>query len=68
MLDEVINEIGKMIGFPQMEPKREQFEKILPGLSYMLGLTTACSYQDINLMMYTRPLRKWKKIKIKWFL
>ena len=47
MLDEVINEIGKMMGFPQMEPKRALFEKILPGLSYMLGLTTACSYQDI---------------------
>lgn len=66
---EVINEIGKIMGFSQMEPKRALFEKILPGLSYMLEIPADCSYQDIiiGVLEYIAEERHVERYKVRNF-
>jgi NTE family protein len=45
--DKIIEEIGNIMQFPPMDPKRMLFERIIPELSNMLKLPAASTYQDI---------------------
>ncbi len=45
--DESIYEIGEMMKFTQIEPRRMLFEKILPSLARKLDIPTSSTYQDI---------------------
>jgi NTE family protein len=45
--DKIIEEIGNIMQFPPMDPKRMMFERIIPELSNMLKLPAASTYQDI---------------------
>lgn len=47
--EEIIDEIRKIMHLPQMEPKRQLFEQVIPGLAKRLGLPVTASYQDILL-------------------
>ncbi len=63
--DEAICEIGRCMGLPLMEPKRVLFEKIFPGLSRMLKLPIASTYQDIIIgvlehMAHERGIERYK--------
>lgn len=45
--EESISEAGKIMGLPQMEPKRMLFEKILPAIAAVLDLPINSTYKDI---------------------
>ncbi len=49
--DNAINDIGKIMAIPQMEPKRMLFEKIIPSLAGILDLPITSTYQDIILSL-----------------
>lgn len=49
---EKIYSLGKMFGLKEMSSKRMLFEKIIPKLADILGLTTTSTYQDIIISLF----------------
>ncbi|MCK5811859.1 MAG: patatin-like phospholipase family protein [Clostridiales bacterium] len=71
--DKALCEIGNMMKFSQIEPKRMLFEKILPSLARKLELDFSSTYQDIvvgvfEYMAEQREIEKYKVRKFKNFL
>jgi len=50
--DEKINLLGRIFGIKEMLPKRMLFERIIPKLVYMLGLSPLATYQDIIIRLF----------------
>lgn len=64
-----ILEIGELMGLPKMDGRRMLFEKIIPHIAKMLGLSSGVDYQDITiaLLEYMAEERKVEKYKIRNF-